>query len=57
MRNYPRNDQARRDAEKGSGHIGNHGPVDKQSAKDRQLRYEPAINPATGLLAAYGGGL
>lgn len=54
MRFYPRNELSRADAQKGGGHIGNHGPKDAKTALDRQKRYKPGVS-ASNIKGAYGG--
>lgn len=54
MRHYPRNEQSRRDALAGPGHIGNHGFADQATLFDRAKRYDATV-VASGMLAAYGG--
>jgi hypothetical protein len=54
MRFYPRNDQSRRDALAGSGHIGNHSQPSKAENLDRLKRYDPAVSAAN-VAKAYGG--
>jgi hypothetical protein len=54
MRFFPRNAKSRADALGGSGHLGNHGAQDRQTAADRLKRYDPSVD-LTKVEDEYGG--